>query len=143
MDIYLKMSNQVKEYIEFEYTALYFYLWRPFLQDVLNKMATGQLGDIDAMGSSVRTMAQKAVDSSIKLVARIRTWSVINWFSFRQSLMATILVVAASRTIENRVLEQDLTDTLKNAAEIFEKTSKTCEGARWALRLILQIRDSL
>ena len=142
MDNCSEMPNPVRKYLESEYSALYFYLWRPFLQDVLNKMTTPQPGDIDAIPSSVRTRAQNAIDSSIKLVARIRTWSLINWFSLRQSLMPTILVVAASRTVQDWVLEKELTDTLDGATEIFARMSKTSEGAKRALRLMSNIRAS-
>ena len=61
----------------------------------------------------------------------------------RYILSGSILVVAASQTIKDWVLAQELTDTLDDAAEIFPRTSETCEWARWALRLILEIRDSL
>ena len=143
MDNDSEMPNRVKQFLGSEYSAMYFYLWRPFLQHVLNNMTTRQLGDVHSMPSSVTTRAQNALDSSIKLVATIRTWPLINWFSLRQSLMATILVVAASRTIEDWVLEEELTDTLDGATEIFARTSKTSETARRALRLISKIRASV
>jgi len=143
MDNCSEMPNSVRQYLGFEYSALYFYLWRPFLQDVLNNITTRRLTDINTMPSSVRTRAQNAIDSSIKLVATIRAWPLINWFALRQSLMATILVVAVSRTVEDWVLEKELTDTLDGATEIFARMSKSSEAAKRGLRLISEIRVSV
>jgi len=138
-----EIPETVKRYMGSEYLALDFYLWRPFLQQVLNNLTTHRVHNIDDFPSSMTTRARNAIDSSIKLVATVRTWSVVNWFSLRQVLMAAILVLAASRTIEGSVLEKEVMDTLDGATEIFARTSKTSEAAKRALRLVSKIRASM
>jgi hypothetical protein len=139
----LEIPETVRHYMEFEYLAIEFFLWRPFLQEVLNNLTTHQVHDIDDIPSAITTRARNAIDCSIKLIATVRTWSVVNWFSLRQSFMAAILVLAASRTIDGAVLEKEVMDTLDGATEIFARTAKTSEAARRALRLVSKIRASM
>jgi hypothetical protein len=129
--------------MEFEYLTLDFFMWRPFLQEVLNNLKTHRVRDIDDIPSTITTRARNAIDTAIKLVATIRTRPVVNWFFLRQSLMAAILVLAASRTIDGCVLEKEVMDTLDGATEIFARTSKTSEAAKRALRLVSKIRVSM
>jgi hypothetical protein len=50
-------------------------------------------------------------------------------------------VVSASRVMgDDAALEQDVTDTLNGATEIFARTAKTSESATRALQLLSEIR---
>lgn len=137
------VPDPVRAYIVFEFNALEFFLWRPFLQHVLNNLTTHQVDDIDAIPPSITTRARNAIDAAIKLVATVRNWTVVNWFSLRQSLMATILVLAVSRTTEGSVFEKEVMDTLDGATEIFARTSKTSDAAKRALRIVSNIRANM
>ena len=77
----------------------------------------------------------------MKIVSVTRTLTQVDWFSLKQVLIGTLLVIAASKAMEEDVaLQQKVQETLDGATEIFARTAKVSESARRALQLVSEIR---
>jgi hypothetical protein len=104
-------------------------------------MTPPSFADINTIPSSIASRARKALDISIKHVSNVRTFQLIDWFVLKQVLLSTILVISASKVMgHDAVSEQEVTNTLNGATEIFARTAKTSESAKMALQLISEIR---
>jgi hypothetical protein len=99
---------------------------------------------MNSIPSSIASRAQRAIDLAVKHVSALRTLQTVDWFTLKQVLLATLLVIAASKVMdEDVVLEKEAMDTLNGATEIFARTAKSSESAKRALQLISEIRVCL
>ena len=135
-------SGPLKTDLQVAYEAVDLLVHRPFLQYVLAQLNSPEFTDgLDGLPSSIVSRAQRAIDIGIKHVSIIRTLRVIDWFSLKQLVIATLLVISASRLMGGTaVTEQEVTDTLNGATEVLARTAKTSEAAKRALPLISEIR---
>ena len=71
----------------------------------------------------------------------VRTFPLIDWFTLKQVFQAALLIISASRVMNDGVvLEEKVTSSLNSATEIFARTAKTSESAKRALQLLSEIR---
>jgi len=126
------------------YEAIDFLIHRPFMQYVLTQFTLPGFSDFNAIPSSIASRAQKALEIAIKHVSTVRKLQTVDWFTIKQVLLATLLVIAASKVMdEDAVLEKETMGTLDGATEIFARAAKSSESAKRALQLVSEIRVSL
>jgi hypothetical protein len=122
------------------YEAVDFLLHRPFLQYVLTQLNSSEFTD-GVIPSSIASRAQRAIEIGIKHVSVIRTLPLIDFFCLKQVILATLLVISASKLMgTTAVTEDEVMDTLNGATEVLARTAKTSESAKRALQLISEIR---
>jgi hypothetical protein len=131
----------VKTGLQIGYEAMNLLLHRPFLVYVLTQLSSPEFTNINSIPSSIASRAQKALNFAVKHVSMVRTLPHIDWFSLKQVLIGTLLVIAASKLMEDdAILQQEVVDTLNGATEIFARAAKSSESAKRALQLISEIR---
>jgi hypothetical protein len=134
----------VKTELQVGYEAVDFLIHRPFMQYVLTQFTLPGFSDFNAIPSSIASRAQKSLEIAIKHVSTVRKLQTVDWFTIKQVLLATLLVIAASKVMdEDVVLEKEAMDTLNGATEIFARATKSSESAKRALQLVSEIRVSL
>lgn len=134
----------VKTELQLGYEAVDFLIHRPFMQYVLTQFTLPGHKDFNAIPSSIASRAQHALDIAVKHVSTVRALQIVDWFTIKQVLLATLLVIAASKVMEeDAVLQKEAIDTLNGATEIFARAAKSSESAKRALQLISEIRVSL
>ena len=136
--------DPVKTGLELGYQAADFLIHRPFMQYVLTQFTLPGFSDLNAIPSSIASRAQKALKIAIKHVSTVRKLQTVDWFTIKQVLVATLLVIAASKVMnDDAMLEKEAMDTLNGATEIFARAAKSSESAKRALQLVSEIRVSL
>jgi len=136
--------SPVKTELQVGYEAVDFLIHRPFMQYILTQFTLPGFKDLNAIPSSIASRAQHALEIGIKHVSTVRKLQIVDFFSLKQVLLATLLVIAALKMMdEDDMLEKDAMDTLNGATEIFARAAKSSESAKRALQLLSEIRVSL
>ena len=134
----------MKTELQLHYQAFEFLIHRPFMQYVLTQFTLPGFNDFNAIPSCIASRAQKALQIAIKYVSTVRKLQTVDWFTIKQVLLATLLVIAASKVMnDDAVLEKEAMDTLDGATEIFARAAKSSESAKRALQLVSEIRVSI
>jgi hypothetical protein len=138
-------ANEVKHeeilrHLQAGYEAVNLLLHRPFLQDILAQLTSTSTQNPTTIPPAIISRAETAVNISMKLISLVRTRQIVDWFSLKQVIIAVLLVLAASRVLEQTVLRPEkVADTMTGATEILARAANRSESAKRALHLLSEV----
>lgn len=137
--------NEVKHeailcHLQTDYETVNLLLHLPFLQYILAQQTSTLRQTQKSIPPAIISRAETAITISMKLISLARTRQIIDWFSLKQVIIGVLLVLAASRVPEQKLLSPgEVADTMNGATEILARAANRSESAKRALHLLSEV----